>query len=451
VGTLLSALGFWKRPARMADLLHPRFVVPGLFWFVGFFPMIFYALFTLETDAYGGYREEQSVYALIYLILCLTMFWVGFGIPLGGDFLRKMFGRLPAAKDLTRLRGASVVLALGTLVLLFAGMGSSLWTADSGAWLVPVEFMDYAVKYVVLPSTILAAIFYGLAWPAKGEPRTPGLYAAAAVVLAATSVPLAATFSRASGIMPILMVLGYALRHKRIPWRVTTLAILFVLYGAQVGISGRGIYGHYAGVYPYLQHMFDSSNLSGEELGGKAMSMDSLTPLSVVMSANQRNADLMAISPLEWIWFQVPIPHVTGLGGTFTFDPTLFLGGYGVSGYTPTMFGDTFGHLGWWGCLAFIYMGMLYRILENSVEQRPTDGEGLDLALLCLPIGYFAFMQGAFNTFRAWNSTFTFGIAGAVVGVYIFNKLTQRQAQIWSYSPESESSAKSASVKNAIA
>jgi hypothetical protein len=74
------------------------------------------------------------------------------------------------------------------------------------------------------------------------------------------------------------------------------------------------------------------------------------------------------------------------------------------------MYGDTYAHLGWWGCLPFIYMGMLYRFLEVLVAGRADGQSRGTLAFLTLPAAYYAILMGTFNTFRAWNSSFSFGI-----------------------------------------
>src|SRR5205823_2661961 len=82
---------------------------------------------------------------------------------------------------------------------------------------------------------------------------------AIAVVLL-TSLQFMSTFSRGSGLMPALMLIGYIGRWRRIPVVGASLATLFFVYAGHVGLSGRGIYGHFAGLVPYFEHFMSGAD-----------------------------------------------------------------------------------------------------------------------------------------------------------------------------------------------
>ncbi len=209
---------------------------------------------------------------------------------------------------------------------------------------------------------------------------------------------------------------------------------------AQVGLTGRGAYGHFAGAIPYAEYFLSGGGFSFDTVSSNSLATEVVTPMSVVMAAHEATADIAPMSPFDWMVFQLPLPHIFSFTGRFSLDLTRFLGGEGAWGYTPSMFGDTFAHLGWLGSLAFVYMGFLYRLLERLILSAADDLTVVDaqnFLIALLPIGYYAFLLGTFNNYRSWNSTITFGSAITLFILWLLGKVTSGRTEYEvSYSPE---------------
>jgi hypothetical protein len=424
-----------RRPIRFADLLYPRFVVPVIFWIVAFFPAIYLAGTPQSASVFDSDRVTYQNSALAYLILCLAAFWMGFLIPLRIPALSRLTANLSFQFDSAQLRRSAMFVSTLSALYLTIVQGPSLFDQSWGGPILTSAFFNYINRFIILPMNLLAVIAYGLGWPAREEGKGFITWAGAIYILVLASLPLISTFSRGSGLMPVLMLIGYIGRWRRLPIRATLLVLFVLIYAAHVGLSGRGVYGHYSGVIPYAKHFFSGAGFSLAGTGDAIGAGDSLTPLCVSMGAASTAADVNASTPLQWLIFQIPVPHIYGVGGHFTLDLARYVGGEGSWGYTPTMFGDTFIHLGWWGCLPFIYVGLLFRLLENTIREHQAQGSFGLIAVTMLPAGYFAFFTGCFNTFRQWNSMFTFGIGLILLSLWAFQKLTSRPAEEWAAQP----------------
>ncbi|MEI8195264.1 MAG: hypothetical protein WCI73_05085 [Phycisphaerae bacterium] len=422
LGALLAVAGFLRPPKRALDLLLPRFVIPILFWGVTFWPSLKILLFGEDPTQPLNvvYHEQQMGAALVYFLACMVACWTGFLLlpkdwGKGARLTRNFRLRISSP---SRVRTVSYWLITGSFVMALLGKGPALFNENWGASPVgeyPVIF--YITTFLVPASATMAAVIFGLVWPSDRQDRHLGLYLGGLLMLTLASITHMASFSRGAGVMLPLIVLGYIGGSGRIPVKTLFIAGGFAIYASAVGLSGRGIYGHNGGALLYLKHFFSGEVAISDAFGSGGSATESLTPLCVVMQAAVAGVDLTPMSKIRWLFFQIPVPHIGGLGGSFTLDATIMVGGVGNFGYTATMFGDTFGHFGWLGALAFCYMGALYRLVEN-IATKPIDlTMETPIIWVVLPATYFAFMAGNFNTFRAWNSSFTFSV-GMVVLVF---------------------------------
>jgi len=432
LGILLAILGFARRPKTAGELVFPRFVVPMLFLLLGILPAAYFYFVDPPNQTYEGYRSAQQERAMGYICLCMLMFWIGFRIRIRLPRFERIVSDISIRFDFPRIQRAGVFIATATAAFMFLVHGTALWSGYNELDLTGV--LGYITRFIVLPMNVLAAIAYGFGWPEKGEPRRSVTAIGAFYVLLLCSIPLTANFSRGSGLFPMFMVLGYIGRFRRIPWISLLGSAFLVIYVAQVALHGRGVYGHGGGIRNFASEFISGAEFSWVAASERVMAGEALTPLSVVMAAGAAHSDLQPMTPFQWILFQIPVPHVFGLFGAYTLDATIFLGGAGDWGYTASMFGDTFAHFGWAGCIAFIYMGMLYRILEELIANYDASHASGTLAFLTLPIAYYAFLLGTFNTFRSWNSSFTFGIGILLAILWVYGKL-KNQSDDWAPLP----------------
>lgn len=435
VGLAVAMFGFFRRPKTWGELVYPRFLIPLLFWMFGLFPVAYYYYMEPPNQAYAAYRLYHQEQAMLYVLLCMLVFWLGFRFRLRIPRLERYVHNTSIRFDYPRIQRAGLLIATLTGIFLLSTNGSALLDGHDTLELEGV--LGYISRYMILPLNVLAAIAYGFGWPDKGETRRPFVLIGALYILIICSLPLVANFSRGSGLFPMFMVLGYVGRFRRIPWITMAISIFLLIYCAHVGLTGRGLYGHAGGAINYVRHFMSGADYTFLAASERVMAGEALTPLSVIMASAAAGADIGAISPLHWLYFQIPLPHMFGFGGVYTLDATHFLGGQGTWGYTASMFGDTFAHFGWWGCLPFLYMGMLYRLLEELVADYDSGNPGGTLAFLTLPVAYYAFLLGIFNTFRSWNSTFTFGIAIMLIVMGVYAKLKNTQPQEY-YLPETQ-------------
>jgi hypothetical protein len=436
LGTLLSAWPFFRRPQNFSGYVYPRYMVPAMIWLVGFFPALYRCVIPDPVSRFTRSLQTYEDQALLYLILCLLMFWVGFKVPLRSRRLTHVLQGISFNLNSSLLRFLGVATVTATALFLLLAQGSSLLQSDMAG---EVMFTGSTAAYIgwmlVLPLNVLAVVFYGLGWPEPEAGNRFPIRAGALYVLFLASLPLMAKFSRGAGLMPMFMLFGYVGRWRRVPIWGAIGAFCFLIYAGHVGLAGRGLYGHYAGIVPYIEFFASGANFSWENWGSTIGAADALTPLSVCVEVHDLGAYVDQMSPLGWLIFQIPVPHIAGLGGTYTTDLTWYVGGHGAWGYTSTMFGDSFIHLGWWGCLAFVYVGMLYRLLENTVESCGGAADSLGIvALTMLPSSYAALAQGVFNTYRGWNSMFTFGIGLVIVILWGLNRMIRQPD--YHYQPE---------------
>jgi hypothetical protein len=247
-----------------------------------------------------------------------------------------------------------------------------------------------------------------------------------------TTLPYAADFSRGTGLPVVVAVAAYAYKRRRIPWLATILAAIWVLLVMNVATTGRGNFGHYAGVYPWGRQFFSTAgSLLHGNFGGMIATVntliDAITPTSVCMAGMSAGHTLGRMSTVNWLIFQLPFPHFIIHTVKYTIDPTRFLGGAGTWHYLPSIFGDTWIEFRWLGAAAFLLVGAVYRLIN-----RMAGGEGgfsggfTGLFVLMLPIGYISIYFAMFQNFRAWWSLTVFGFYLVAGVVYMKNYLASR-------------------------
>jgi hypothetical protein len=421
---LLAGLAFFRRPKTLSAFASPRYCAPLVIWVTGFLPFVLDLIQPLKVmQSWDASRVDYQTKGLLYLVLCLGLFWVGFALPMRSKAASRVVNSFSMNFNPLRLRVIAILMVTATTVHLLFAQGSSLIDVRWGGEYVEEAWVMYVRLRLVFPLNVMALALYGLGWPGPEVRGRFITWVGAIYVLFLGSLPLCSTFSRGTGMVPLLMLFGYVVGRRRIPVLASVFAVGFLIYAGHVGLSGRGVYGHYAGVLPYMEHFVSGAKFEVANSGTTVKAGDALTPLCVCIDVRDRQAFVDQDTITQWFIFQVPVPHVFGFTGTFTLDLTWFVGGHGGWGYTPTMFGDTFVHLGWWGCLMFIFVGAAYRLLENLIFQEATGGGPSIFALAAQPTAYYALVLGCFNTYRSWVSNFTFGIGLIIVLLWALQKV----------------------------
>lgn len=434
IGTLLTAAGFIDRPRAWVDLIRPRFIVPLIFWTGTFYSCFSYVKADVaDPDGFTYYRRDYGTEALLYLVLCLGVFWLGYLVP----WLERRIRTITTLENplflvpVYQIRMFSLFVALAAAGMLVYSLGFAVLQNASG--LIPLwigsGFKGYLVGQVVPLAGWVSALCLGLSWPDRQE-RSSNFYLLALAIMFFDSMYSMAFFSRGAGLVPPLVVLGFMLRHHRIPWISAIMAIFWAVLCAHAALSGRAFYGHFGGVLPFLSHFFTSMFEWSEAGASATRAMDGYTPLTVTMSAINNAIDLHPLTPAQWLIFQIPIPSFFAKFLPFypewTFDITYAIGGVGTWGYTTAIYGDTFGHFSWFGCLTFFPVGMFYRGV-NGFFTRKLQSHA-NLLVLALPTSYVAFAIGNFNTYRSWVSQLFFPIVGLIVIAWLIRLFFGRRS-----------------------
>lgn len=432
LGTFVCAFGFLRWPRSLYDLLRPRFVIPALIW-SSTFNVIFYHWIFPQPEKYIDYRTyigSQGETALIYFIVCMLMFWVGMCLPFG-----KMIGRmfvplhygLPLdPKKLRILRVFGIFLGVGIFVSLIAMSGGT-------ALYSPVLGIDHRAGYLrggisgplVGALSILASGCIGVSWPEKVRDN-PLAVIVSLFGLMLIGTHFMANFSRGSGLPIAVAALAYAVRYRRVSLIGMGLAICWVLFTAHAGLSGRGIYGHRGGVVPYLIHLVTYSSLSGfQVIESSFIASDAFTATAVTMEAHDA-MDIGAMSPWDWLRFQIPIPRIFGIHPDWHVAVSFFLSGSRNQGFgfTTSIFGDTFIHLGWPGSAIYIFIGIMYRMVSFlAFDLSDKISSKLNPFILLMATSYYAMFLGIFNNFRSWNTTFSYSLYLMIIGMIILRSV----------------------------
>jgi hypothetical protein len=442
LGTLVCLAGFLRRPRSTFDLMRPRFIAPLIIWMATFYQILwrYIAGPNQLTTAVGQYRQQFGAVAELYIIVCLLAFWAGYAI-----FNTDRLGDRLARASLIRLSGDAAMLAwsfwlavavAATLILIIGpaelwwNMGQS--TGFGGSWLhfsALASVLAVFRKYVDTLLVVASASLLGLSWPAR-EQRDARHYVLAGLILAMDSLPYAPAFSRGTGLPVVIAVAAYAYKRRRIPWLATAAGAVWTILVMNVAVTGRGNFGHYAGLYPWGQQFVStvggiaSGNTAGVYTTVNTL-IDAITPTSVSMAGLNAGHTLGRMPTANWLIFQVPFPHFILPTVKYTVDPTRFLGGVGYWHYLPSIFGDTWIEFGWLGAASFLVVGAVYRFIDRmAVSEEHVAGSRTGLFILMLPIGYIALYFAMFQDFRAWWSLTVFGFYLLAGAVYLKNHLS---------------------------
>lgn len=402
-GIGLCFLGFLRRPQSSFELIAPRFGVAFLF-LVGFYLDFFYWAFHSEPYQYEGLILTAATTSLLFLSLCVIGFWIGFYLPFGRKLARKATVlhtevTLPDSK----LYLACWVITLTVLVIVLASSGLAFLDNRRFSGVYFFRGSNQVLAVMVQMLMALGAMAIGMAWPMRGQ---WGRRFVLLGLLIAIASPNFAKFSRGAGLAFAMAAVAYALRHRRFNWMGLAVAALLCAILANAGLSGRGLYGR-AGVIPYLTHTVDTLSEGVENTPDMVFSaVGKFSVTSVVVRAS--TGDIFQSPWWKWVWFQTPLPRplTAPLGLTPTgvgLSVKHFIGGVDSRGYTPSMFGDAWGHMGWWGFLAFIPVGIIARFIE-AIAIRPTVGgpATLNIGATLVPLLYMALMLGFHNTYRSF-------------------------------------------------
>lgn len=432
LGTLVCALGFIRRPANRYGYLEPRFVVPGLIWLMSFGQVFYYWIGgapSVKTIKYDQFVARHGNEALMFLILCVLGFWLGYILPLGSRigrwFLPLNYG-LYVRDGVWRVFGWSLAAFILLILILIMGPGifSSSWTAPGR-----IASFEHMLKIVIFILISISACCIGLSWPLKvlDKPFSVLIGLAALFVI---SIPLMSNFSRGSGLPVAFAAVAYAVRHRRFSVVGMGLAAYWVLVSGHAGLMGRGVHGHFAGLTLYLGFLLSHSLFAGRELLSVLFSAgDTWIVMSTVMTSVHEQTDVGALSPLGWVVFQIPVPRIFGLHPEWTVEMTRFVGGRGSWGYTTSIFGDAFLHYSWFGVWCFIPLGVAYRMV-SFVGFRISDyhAYALNPFIVYVATSYFALMLGVFNNYRSWMVGFTYPLYLIVFGLFLLKAMQPRAA-----------------------
>lgn len=412
VGTGLCLLGFTVKRSGSFDLLRPRFIVPTIIW-MATFSHVLVGYFNpppvnrdLDLHVYLAAHGTES---LMYTCLAVCCFWLGFVMPIGHKIGLRLgsWGEAFKVSDPTlRAIGFSFAGLIFLLTVVVSGPSVLNQHWGSGFELGALILRSGQLGKLIFLFSLIGAACLGMALP--DWRLSPGVVLLTLISLVIYSVPLMSSFSRGSGLPLMIAALGYCVRLRRIAWLPMVSAFLLTCLLSHAGLSGRGVYGHYAGLLPYFNHLATYSLFRpGEVLLIPFDAADSLKSINVTLAAIESGTDVLLLTPLEWLVFQIPVPRMLGFHPEWSPDLTIFLGGYGTWGFTFTILGDTFGHLGWAGSLTFIYIGVLYRAVSAaSFDSRSFWTGTFNPYFIWLATSYFAMFMGMFNSFRAWNVTF---------------------------------------------
>lgn len=426
-GVAICLLGFLRYPHEKFELIAPRFVIPGLFC-VGIYGDFFY--WALHDDPY---QYEEFLYlsgttSLIFTTLCLIGFWLGFILPIGRKAAQKIdvLHTEILVPDRLLYKFSGIVAATITLIALAVTGGAYIDVRlFSGASLFTKQASILSVMVQML--MVIGALAVGMAWP---ERSNWGRRLALFLFLLLIAAPNFAKFSRGAGLTFLICAFAFSIRYRRFNWIGLSLAAIACVVGANAGLTGRLVYGHYAGVIPFLEHVIltlDDHFAHSLDMVFSAVGKWSVT--SVVVTASEGH---IYQSPWwKWIWFQTPLPRP--FTAPFGLTPTgvglsvkHYIGGVESRGYTPSLFGDAYGHMHYWGFVMFIPIGIIGRFVE-SLSIRPKiahNVDSLNLSAMLLPVLYMALLLGFHNTYRSFVVAFSYPFYMLIFAVFVLRSFS---------------------------
>jgi hypothetical protein len=391
LGTLQALTGFViRRPGTFRELICPRFVIPCFFWLTTFAQ--YFLPVSPPIPILLQVRRTHATEALWFCNACLAAFWVAY---IFFPQFRQTRSIDNGTVTLRQVRFMATMSGLAVPLLLF------LPSVDPN--------LQLASRKLVIPTCILGAVCIGVLW-AKSSGRHIILRLTCAALLATFSYPFMATFSRGSGIPVFTAVLSYSAVSRVFRPLLILLAGLFLMAAGQIGLSGRAVHGHYAGLTKYATHATHVSKWLGRDANPTKVltAGDKLTAVCLSIEIGKRNARVGQLSSEKWILRHVPLPSFVGLPEWTVYLPHFIIRQRTEWNYTTGTLGDLHLHFGFWGSLFFVILGAFYKTVERIAFDslvRGSDGaQGLVVRweLLFLFGGYFAFVMASFNNCRSW-------------------------------------------------
>ncbi|WP_428940429.1 hypothetical protein [Fontivita pretiosa] len=446
VGTVVACLGFLKWPRSSYELIHPRFVVPGIIWIATFGQAMVRAPGEWRAEFFGAARTEYGDAALWYTILAMLGFYLGMILPVG-RWISVPFMHLETEfrVNASRLRMIGWIGTWALFAVFIAVAGPGALGFGGGGPLIPLNSNTAVRVAAVLLSvgSVFNAAMLGISWP-EPHRRTVLTYVMMFVGLLVNSMCTMPIFSRGAGLAVFVAAMAYSIRVRRFRLSVMIPAVIWVALCAHAGLVGRGIHGRNSDVLTYLTVLFRYSIFDPASVLYSGFGLnDCFTSLAMSMKAITR-ADVRPLTHLNWILFQLPIPRGLGLTPAWTLDLTLYIGGYGAWGYTVGMLGDTYIHWKWFGPLWFIPVGIAYRFVSClTFEQKNQVATGISAYSVVLFSSYYAIGVGVFNTYRAFVVGFMMPTIAVVLFLMVRRVFTpQRDEQFMppggAYQPESQ-------------
>ncbi|HEY7087809.1 MAG TPA: hypothetical protein VH518_06940, partial [Tepidisphaeraceae bacterium] len=425
VGTAVALLGFVRWPRSSYELIHPRFVVPGIIWLATFGQAMFRSPETWRAEFYEAARIEYGNASLWYTILAILCFFLGLIMPFG-RWMSQPFVHLETQfrVDPVRIRKIAWIGTWSLFAFFFLVAGPRALGISSAGALIPISPSLVRFATIILSvGSVFNAVMLGVSWPEPGQ-RTAVTYVMMIVGLFVNSMYTMPVFSRGAGLAVFVAAMAYSIRVRRFRLIVMIPAILWVALCAYTGLVGRGIHGRDSDVPTFISTLvtYGLEDPVSVLRSGCGLN-DSFTALAMSMKAITR-ADVRPLTKLDWLIFQLPIPHWWDWLPTWTLDLTLYIGGYGSWGYTVGILGDTYIHWGWWGPLWFVPIGILYRLVADlsfnaaGVREGGVREGGISAYSLLLFSGYWAIGMGVFNTYRAFVVGFI--LPATLICIFLF-------------------------------
>lgn len=446
LGTVLALLGFLQWPKGGLELLRPRIVIPLLVWLSIFGQFILNLVDSGETDKYTYYHNLSDGAAMWFGCYCLMAFWVGFLLPFG-RLMSSAFTKLPRGLnvDPERLRPLGLVACTIPFLVQFGLAGTTIFKASNFQFESRRFWLPDSIGKIVAIMIDLIAIFgvvlIGFAWPAKGK-RTPALLLGHFVALSLVLHVFICRFSRASGVSLMLAYAAASVRFKKVKVWLGILLVLITFMLAHTGLTGRSIYGHFAGSFYFMEHFLSYTIWEPMEILEVGLgSADSLQPLAVIITGLE-TTDINALPKWKWLLSQLPVPRALGLPA-WTTDASIIIGGHYSHPFwfTMSMYGDLYAHFGYLGAMGFAWVGIMYRFVDSLVARFGKSREEeiysayyptlfsptqlgaafyhINFYLLFMVMTYAALNRGIFNSFRAWWILFVYMTYALIIGQII--------------------------------
>jgi hypothetical protein len=432
LGTAVCCFGFFRWPKSAYELIRPRFAIPFLFWLATFLPMISYGDPYTESNVYQRAREDSGRTAAFFIMTCLLGFWVGFASPIG-VYLAKPMALVTNKLPIRPQRFGILAYLVGgfSLFLIAILNGPAFLGFEGGGPLIQLpESLGRPVAVIMVIGTAVSAAALGASWPAKGSQSLFG-NAFRLLFLLALCTPNMAMFSRGSALPVLICFAAFSVRHRRLNWVIAILAVGFTALCGHAGLAGRGVMGHYAGVFPYLQFLFTESLSRWDEMFSIFTgAVDAYTPLCVTMQA-VKSTDIHAVTWTDWLLIHIPIPYSWGFQPELTTDLSYFIRGASARWYTLGLFGDLWAHFGWAGWAVMAVLGMLYRMLDHLIigQDLFDEHDHLNPYMFLMFTSYYAMMVGLFNNFRSWTTLFFYPLFLTVAILLVFRFFIAHRSQ----------------------